>query len=184
MRTNKLFLNYIELANHKEKVLKSVEKYTAEQLNFKTSEAEWSISQVLDHLIESEIGTNKYVNYRLKNIHEQPAVGLSNFFKSKVLNQKLKSDQKFKVPSMFSEPEIGADFKTIKEKWDKARLYLIKTVENYPKNQLNKAVFKHPRAGLLSMKQTLTFMINHLNHHIPQIDRLRIIIENQNKSRR
>ncbi len=181
MRTNKLVLKYIELANLKGQILKSVESYSVEQLNFKPSESEWSISQVIEHLIESETGTNKYISYRLKNIQEQPSVGLANFLKSKVLNKKLKSDQKFKVPSVLSEPEVGADYPSVKEKWDKARLYLIQTVENYPKEQLNKAVFKHPRAGLLSMNQTLAFMINHLNHHIPQIDRLRLMLEDQNK---
>ena len=183
MRTNKLVLKYIELANLKDQVLKSVENYSIEQLNYKPSENQWSISQVINHIIESETGTNKYINYRLKNIHEQPSVGLTNFLKSKVLNKKLKSNQKFKVPSVLSEPETGENYAAIKEKWDKARLYLIQTVENYPKEQLNKAVFKHPRAGLLSMSQTLAFMINHLNHHIPQIERLRLMLEDQNKTR-
>lgn len=181
MRTNKLVLKYIELANLKEQILNSVKGFSVDELNFKPSESEWSISQVIEHLIDSETGTNKYINYRLKNIHEQPSVGLANFLKSKVLNKKLKSNQKFKVPSILSEPEVGSDFKTLKEKWDKSRLYLIQSVENYPKEQLNKAVFKHPRAGLLSMNQTLAFMINHLNHHIPQIDRLRFMLEDKNK---
>jgi len=183
VRTNKLVLKYIELSNLKEQILLSIKDLSKEELSFKPSEKEWSISEVINHLIESETGTNKYVSYRLKNIHEQPSVGLANFIKSKVLNKKLKSNEKFKVPSVLPEPVQGDDFAVLKEKWDKSRIYLIQTVENYPKKQLNKAVFKHPRAGLLSMKQTLSFMINHLNHHIPQIDRLRFMIENQNKSK-
>lgn len=184
MRTNKLVLKYIELANLKGQILKSIENYSPEQLNFKPSNSEWSIAQVIEHLIESETGTNKYVNYRLKNINEQPSVGLTNFLKSKVLNKNLKSEKKFKVPSILSEPEVGDNFAMLKDKWDKSRIYLIQTVENYPKDQLNKGVFKHPRAGLLSMNQTLSFMINHVNHHVPQIDRLRLILDNQNKSSR
>ena len=58
-------------------------------------------------------------------------------------------------------------------------MYLIQTVENFPKEKMNKAVFKHPRAGLLSMNQTMSFFINHVKHHIQQIDALVLKIESQ-----
>ncbi len=181
MRTNKLLLKYIELSDLKEKLLISISENTTEELNTKPSENEWSISQVIEHLIDSETGINKYINFRLKNIAEQPTVGLANFLKSKVLNNKLQSNKKFKVPAVFSEPEKGADYAQLKEKWDNSRMFLIKTVETYPKEYLNKAVFLHPRAGLLSMNQTLSFFINHLNHHIPQVQNLQSLIDNKKR---
>ena len=181
MRTNKLLLKYIELSDLKEKLLISISEYTTEELNTKPSENEWSISQVIEHLIDSETGINKYINFRLKNIAEQPTVGLANFLKSKVLNNKLQSNKKFKVPAVLSEPEKGADFGQLKEKWDNSRMFLIKTVETYPKEYLYKAVFLHPRAGLLSMNQTLSFFINHLNHHIRQVQNLQSLIDNKNR---
>jgi len=181
VRTNKLLLKYIELSDQKEKLLTSISDLSKEELNFKPSDKVWSISQVIEHLIDSETGINKYVNYRLKNIAEQPSVGLRNFIKSKALNNKLQSDQKFKVPSVLSEPETGADYSQLKEKWDNSRMFLIKTVETYPKEYLNKAVFLHPRAGLLSMNQTLSFFINHLNHHVPQVQNLKALIDNKKR---
>lgn len=181
MRTNKLILKYIELSDLKEKLLLSIAHYSPEELNFKPTEKEWSISQVIEHLIDSETGINKYINYRLKNIQEQPSVGLKNYLKSKVLNKKLQSSKKFKVPSVLSEPEKGSNFGELKEKWDSSRMFLIKTVETYPKEQLNKAVFLHPKAGLLSMNQTLSFLINHLKHHIPQVNNLKVTLDNKAK---
>ncbi len=179
MRTNKLVLKYIELSNLKGNLLDKIKDLSSSDLNHKFSENEWCITQVIDHLIESETGINKYINYRLKNINEQPRVGLANYIKSRVLNKKLKSEEKFKVPSGLSQPEAGADYNQLKEKWDNSRMYLIQTVENFPKEKMNKAVFEHPRAGLLSMNQTMSFFINHLKHHIPQVDSLLLRLENK-----
>lgn len=183
MRTNNILLRYIELSDLKNRVLNNLVDFTVEELNYKPSENEWSISQVIEHLIESETGTNKYINYKLKNVDEQPKAGLKSFVSSKVLNKKLKSNEKFKVPSVLSEPEIGKSYAQLKESWDNSRMYLIKTVETFPKNKSKKAIFKHPRAGLLNMNQTLRFLINHIHHHIPQIDALRIKLADQNKKR-
>ena len=179
MRTNKLVLKYIELSNLKGNLLDKIKDLSTAELNHKFSESEWCITQVIDHLVESETGINKYINFRHKNINEQPSVGLTNYIKSKVLNKKLKSEEKFKVPSGLSQPEAGADFEQLKEKWDDSRMFLIKTVETFPKDKMNKAVFMHPRAGLLSMNHTMSFFINHLKHHIPQVDSLLLRLENQ-----
>tara|TARA_B110000967_G_scaffold46102_1_gene46443 strand:+ start:1254 stop:1790 length:537 start_codon:yes stop_codon:yes gene_type:complete len=174
LRTNNLVLKYIELSEIKNRILNNLVDYTAEELNFKPSENEWSISQVVEHLIESETGVNKYINFKLKNIKEQPKAGIRSFLNSKVLNKKLKSNEKFKVPKVLSEPELGNDYSDLKEKWDNSRMFLIKTVETFPKGKIKKAIFNHPVAGLLNMHQTMLFLINHLDHHIPQIDALRI----------
>jgi|TARA_B110000240_G_scaffold44271_1_gene49938 uncharacterized damage-inducible protein DinB len=174
LRTNNLVLKYIELSEIKNRILNNLVDYTAEELNFKPSENEWSISQVVEHLIESEAGVNKYINFKLKNIEEQPKAGIRSFLNSKVLNKKLKSNEKFKVPTVLSEPELGNDYSDLKEKWDNSRMFLIKTVETFPKGKIKKAIFNHPVAGLLNMHQTMLFLINHLDHHIPQIDALRI----------
>ena len=183
MRTKTLVLKYIELSDLKNRVLNNLVDYSTEELNYKPSENEWSISQVIEHLIESETGTNKYVNYKLKNIDEQPKAGLKSYLSSRALNKNMKSDKKFKVPTLFSEPEIGNDYNQLKEKWDNSRMFLIKTVETFPAEKMNRAIFKHTAAGLLNINQTLSFLINHLNHHIPQIDALRIKLANQNKKR-
>lgn len=183
MRTNEIILRYIELSDLKNRVLNNISDYTKEELNYKPSEKEWSISQVVNHIIESETGVNKYINYKLQKIEEQPNSGIKSFFSSKVLNSKLKSNEKFKIPSVLGEPILAENFIELKEKWDKARMYLIKTVETYPKGKMKKAIFKHPVAGLLNINQTMLFLINHLNHHIPQIDALRIKLADQNKKR-
>lgn len=179
MRTNKLVLKYIELSNLKGNLLDKIQELSPEDLNHKFKENEWCIAQVIEHLIDSETGINKYINYRLKNIDEQPSVGLANYIKSTMLNKKLKSDEKLKVPAGLSQPEAGANFNELKEKWDNSRMYLIQTVETFPKDKMNKAVFKHPKAGLLSMNQTMSFFINHLKHHIPQVDSLLLRLKNQ-----
>ena len=109
----------------------------------------------------------------MKTSSELPNTGIKNFLASKILNSKLNSEQKFKVPKILSQPDNGISFDELKENWDNSRLYLINTVENFPKDKMNKAIFKHPVAGKLSISQTLSFMINHLKHHVPQINNLK-----------
>lgn len=179
MRTNKLILKYIELSDLKEKLMNSIKEYSQEELNYKPSPEQWGISEVIEHLIDSETGINKYINFRLQNINEQPSVGLKNYLKSKVLNKKLQSNQKFKVPDVLPQPQSGADYASLKEKWDNSRMYLIQTVEGFPNDKLNKGVFLHPKAGLLSINQTLSFFINHLKHHIPQVNNLKMTLDNK-----
>ena len=144
MRTNNLVLKYIELSDLKNRILNNLVDYTEEELNFKPSKNEWSISQVVEHLIESETGVNKYINFKLKNVEEQPKVGIKSFFSSKVLNKKLRSNEKFKTPSVLSEPQLGNGYSELKEKWDNSRMFLIKTVETFPKGKRKKSDIQTP----------------------------------------
>jgi len=174
-------LKYIELEGLKGQVLDEIKELSQEEINKKPSESEWSISQVVSHLIDSETGVNKYVNNKLKKPNELTRSGIKGFIASRILNKKLQSSQKFQIPKIIAHPNNGISFDELNENWTKSRLFLIETVENFPKDKINKAIFKHPVAGKLSMDQTLSFMINHFKHHLPQINKLKKMFEENSK---
>jgi uncharacterized damage-inducible protein DinB len=170
---NKLEKRHLELINLKDEWLKSVKEISTEKLNHKKSEDEWSLTQVFTHIIDSETGINKYINYKLKEVDSLENTNLKNNINSKALNMALKSNKKFKAPKVVSAPINDLDFNTIQEQWNKSREFLAKTVSTFPKDATSKAIFKHPKAGYLNINQTLDFLINHIKHHQMQIDRIK-----------
>lgn len=169
---SKLQKKHQELIDLKENWLNQIKSVSYDKLNIKPSEDKWSITQIISHIIESETGTNKYVNYKLKEVDSLKNTGLKNLINSKGLNTALKSDKKFKAPAVVSNPANDLDFDTLKNQWDKSREYLANTVNNFPKKALKKAIFKHPVAGPLNILQTFDFLINHIKHHQKQLDDL------------
>jgi uncharacterized damage-inducible protein DinB len=170
---NKLEKKHQELISLKNEWLEWIKDISNEKLNHKNSENEWSITQVFTHIIESESGTNKYINYKLKEVDSLDKTSLKNSINSKGLNMALKSSKKFKAPKVVSNPINDLDFNTISEKWNKSREFLADTVSNFPKEAVGKAIFKHPKAGKFNINQTLDFLINHMKHHQMQIDRIK-----------
>lgn len=152
--------------------LSIAEKYNSEQITYKFDKNEWSLSQLITHIIGSEIGTGKYLNQKLKEIENLDKTGLKNKLNSITLNMALKSSKKFKVPKVLGEPENGATYEELKTSWDNSREKLNQTIKKIPKQYYNKAIFKHPIAGPLNINQTLDFLINHLKHHQSQISKI------------
>ena len=170
---SKLHKKHQELIDLKDSWFNQIKDLNTEQLNHKNSEDEWSITQVFSHIIESETGTNKYINYKLKDIDSLGNTGLKNILNSKGLNAALKSDKKFKAPTVVSNPANNLDYDTLFIQWNKSREYLANTVNDFPKKGTKKGIFKHPKVGYLNIVQTFNFLINHMKHHQAQLDRLK-----------
>lgn len=79
---------------------------------------------------------------------------------------------KFKAPKIAEVHEERPDFEKMKEEWSSIRSEFSELISDTDAEILNAAVYKHPRAGLLSMNQALGFMINHIDHHKKQIKRI------------
>lgn len=161
-----------QLEELKKEYLDVLSKYSQEQLNLQFEEGEWSLSQVVHHIIGSETGTGKYIHQKLKEIDTQDSTGLKNKMNSIALATALKSSKKFKVPKVLGEPENGFTYEELKTSWDENRARLIETVNRIPEKEHKKVIFKHPVAGPFNISQTLDFLINHLVHHKHQLKKI------------
>jgi uncharacterized damage-inducible protein DinB len=60
----------------------------------------------------------------------------------------------------------------LRAEWESVRRRLERTLNEYPSQLLNRAIFKHPRSGMLTIYQTLDFMVDHVLHHQRQLTRI------------
>ncbi len=168
----KLKAKFRLLEDLKNETIQKVSNLTIEKYQHKLSDNDWSLIQVLNHIIDVERGTCGYVFNKLTSEKELPPIKIKNKIASFILNKNLKSDKKFKAPAIVSNPSNSETLEQVLEKWDETRFNWQELIETFPRDLSKKAVFRHPLAGNLNILQTLEFMYNHLKHHQPQIEKL------------
>ncbi len=157
----------------KEEIINLIKGIDKDKLTKKPSEDEWSLTQVVAHLIDSETGISKYIHKKSQELDELKNTGIKNSFMSYQLNKNLKSDKKFKAPKVVSSPPNTESFEELTQRWEETRKRFLSVIEKLPKSAHKKQLFKHPRVGYLNIKQTLSFMAHHINHHIKQIESIK-----------
>lgn len=139
---------------------------------FKPDEQSWSILEVAEHChnIESAIINNliKYKDY------PSQSAGIKAFINFILLKVAMKGGLRFKAPPIKGlSPEGKHSPEEITSNWKRIREKLIQYLEVFPDEKLNHTVFKHPRAGFITISQTVDFINDHTLHHLKQIDRIK-----------
>ena len=133
----------------------------------------WNALQVTEHLITSEYGT---LHYLLKKT-QAPASELEESDEqsaeaSRKLNLALKSDLKWEAPGVLAPPSGAHSLAELTAKWDELRKGWFQLLSSIDEAYIRKQVFKHPIAGRIDLLQTLSFVENHIHHHVHQIRRI------------
>lgn len=170
--SNKNALKLNKLENSRINLFNELDGLQPEVLTYKSNGEKWSISQVIYHLVKSEQLTSIAITKTLSQKNKLVNAGISSTISSIVLNAALKTRLKFKAPPITTNMPDIIDFQELKKKWETIRNNYKQHVENYPVDYSNKKIFKHPRAGWLTMEQTLDFLQNHFDHHKAQIKNL------------
>jgi hypothetical protein len=134
---------------------------------------EWSMAQVVEHLITSESGTLGYMKKKssggwatLEDADE------SHRASSAAINARLESNERYKAPDVLPEPTNAINLDELFLRWNAVRSDLLEFVEQLQPEHFQKLVFRQPAAGMLTVLHALEFMDAHLRHHIPQIQRI------------
>ncbi len=159
------FDNYIS----KWEQLKELLSYADDGLINKSVDGKWSIGQICYHLYISESGTLQYIQKRIKEGKVSKTTGFNNFFNNTLLAVALKMPLKYKAPKSVSEVPQSVDIKDLLHAWDEQNHSFRETIRNMPKSYADKEIFKHPVAGKFNIDQTVNFIIEHFEHHLPQI---------------
>ncbi len=137
------------------------------------AEGEWSIAQVVEHLLASEKGTLGYMKKKssggwdvLEDEAEQHRVN------SAAINARLESNERYKAPDVLPEPTNTLALDALLNTWNELRNEMDAFLEGVEPRHLHKLVFRQPAAGMLTVLQALEFMDAHLRHHIPQLERI------------
>lgn len=171
----------------KEKILAANKRYTNQVdallnelaplgddlLNRTPADGGWSAMQTLHHLILVEENSLAYIHKKLSFNPELPKSGLGAWFKMWLLRITLRSPIKFKAPKSASAERIPeyATFADTRAQWHKIRAEWTAFFENMPIELEDKAVYRHPRVGLINWLQMLDFIQAHFERHRLQVRR-------------
>ncbi len=163
-----------EIESQRLKTLDSVRHLAGDSFALSSAPGKWSIAQILSHLISGEKLSLLYLEKKVQGIESVPDTGLWEEVKINLLkvSQRLPG-LKFKVPQRVLEntPQYP-DISTIEREWGIVRGGLKAFLEKLPDQQINRRIYKHPRAGYLNVKHALIFFREHVIHHTPQIKKL------------
>ena len=167
----KIVSAYLAHAARFEDLFRELEPLNEALLNQKPENGGWSAIQTLHHLILVEENSLAYLHKKLSFNPKFEKPGLSASIRLFLLRIALFSPIKFKAPKSTA-PEIIPETENLsktKARWQEIRWKWVDFLENIPPELLDKAVYKHPRAGRLSWLQTITFLRLHLDRHRGQI---------------
>lgn len=143
---------------------------------------EWSAAQVVQHLLLAETGIMAYLQKKLASQEQLRRGSAGAQLRSWLLRIALRlPGLKFKVP-----PRAGIEppatnvppLPELRRQWEQVRRQLEQLLNEFPGPQLHHAIFKHPRSGMLTIGQTLDFMLDHVLHHQQQLRRIGKAINN------
>ena len=136
---------------------------------------QWSAVQVVHHLLVAETGIIQYIDKRLAQTEDLEEAGVGTFLRASLLRVLLRLPfLRFAAPAKLKglTPDKVPPLSSLRAEWESVRRRLERTLNEYPSKLLNRAIFKHPRSGMLNIYQTLDFMVDHVLHHQRQISRI------------
>lgn len=168
-KINRLF-NALECS--KLEMLSFTKQYSEEQVSFKPGTEEWSMVQVVKHLVMTETQILQHIQKRLAKGGLRPA-NIKSWVRYVVVKLALRYRKKIKTPRQVAMPPEGLNFTEVAEEWNLLRLHWKKNLEHLPPDSIDKNMFRHPIAGDMSIGHTLSFMNEHIRHHMAQLTRIR-----------
>jgi len=171
---NTLQNDFNEIEVSRRQLFENLENLTEDQLNFKPSPEEWSILEVMHHLMMAEGGSVLYVQKKLTNgFADIPQIDAEADERFSQLTDYMQGDNRTQAPPMVS-PTFGrSTLAATREGWDKIRQDTATQLERFGEADLNKATYKHLLAGRMTIGQMLGFFRLHFNRHLKQIDRIK-----------
>ncbi|RZK20457.1 MAG: DinB family protein [Hymenobacter sp.] len=143
---------------------------------------QWAAAQVIHHLLTAEQKIANALQQSLLTNSDSWRLGtLKNRLRSVVLRLALRlPGLKFKVPPTLPAPPPPEDIEPLPElrkRWNSIRRQLEQILHAFPGDKLNHTVFRHPRAGWLTVGQTVASILDHTLHHQQQLNRISKVVK-------
>ncbi len=152
-------------------LLDSVARVAEEHLRRPRDDGGWSILQILSHLALAEQHTLAYIHKKMRDPSQLPPAGALSFWRMAIVVVALRSPYKAKAPERTAHPQADTTLAAVRAHWDGVRQEWQQLVDGFPPALVDRAVFRHPRTGLMSLAHTLAFTQAHLDHHRRQVAR-------------
>jgi len=140
------------------RLLKRLQKYSDDDLNWKPSPEQWSVMQVLQHLMLAEGYAHQYIQKKLSFNPQLKKNGLVTAMRTMAVRVMMTTPFKFKAPEAVNEqlPERSS-FWDIAKQWKQQRIDFKSYLNELPEDILKREIYKHPFAGRLGLKGMLVF---------------------------
>lgn len=138
---------------------------------------QWAAAQVIHHLLTAEKSIAGGLRRALAADQAKWRLAtVKNKVRALLLRLALRvPGLKFKVPATLPpppDPSTIAPLPELRAEWEAVRRQLEQVLHEFPGTKLNHTVFRHPRAGWLTVGQTVTSILDHTLHHQQQLDRI------------
>lgn len=166
-----LLSEFAKMESERKQILSDLEKYPAEKLEKKPSTDEWSVTEVIMHLVVAESAALAYLKKKLE-VGGHAKASFSAGIKQKLLNFAIALPVKYKAPKVaqLKEGEVVTYAEAI-AKWSDLRSSMLQAYESLDDAFVSNDLFKHPMAGKISALQGVKFMRQHVLRHKDQINR-------------
>lgn len=140
-----------------------------ERASLPLGDDEWSLAQVIEHLIFVERAI--LVSFARSKATMPPKTAESTA-KMEQYRAMLASGQKYDVPTKSVEPSSAPDLVTLLEDWEKLRAKMHAKIENGDLPHADILIFDHPIGGAMNAEESLAFLGDHLVYHQSRVSGL------------
>jgi len=155
-------------------LLEEVKDQPDSVLNTPPENGGWSVLQVIYHIILVEEYSMMYVKKKLSFGEEIPNAGVKGFFRGIYLRNMFRIPYKVNAPQAVNESSMPQEirFWEVLKKWKDSRAELEDFLDNVPEDLLKAALYKHPFAGKVTLKNMLYFFELHFKRHRRQLNKV------------
>ena len=158
------------LTMKRDALLQKLSSLSAEELNFKAGSDNWSVVEVVEHLVIVE---DDLLHQIFRNMMDSL---LDNSLKSpekyKTVIKVMERDIPVDVPDERAKPQGRLTLNELLSQWENIRQKLHELLNGMNPENKDSLVYRHPFAGPLDISETLHFFDAHFDNHMRHIDRI------------
>jgi len=158
------------LAQSRDRALAFVEATDGPRRGLRPGEGQWSMLQVIEHLVLAEEGTLRVLR---QGPGPRPRVTFRSRLALRAIEVLFGLGARVRVPSQSLAPSGADALDTLRSRWSGAREGIAAVVRGLDADGLRQPRFRHPVAGWLTVGQGLDFLERHIRHHERQLHRIR-----------
>jgi len=169
---SKLEKEFDQLEHDRIVLLGKLKQYPEGVLDRLPAAGQWSVNQILSHLITSEQLTLIYLKKKSLGVDQLENSGIVEDLKMVLLKVSQRLPLRFRAPELVVKNTAApAPLAELEIRWNLLRREFMDFLETVQKENLGKLIYKHPVAGRLNVIQCVVFLHEHFHHHLPQIKR-------------
>ena len=155
-------------------LLEDLANLNDDQLKRKPSPSEWSILQIVQHMVLAERDVMQYLPEPKELIHRERGLRARIFYVLVLLI--LRWNIRVPVPSEGMVPDGNTSLSELHQQWNENMSWFRGYLDSLGPEDLKRAVFSHPIAGPLTGPQAGTLAQYHFEAHLRQIKKVKAIV--------